>query len=115
MNTRTELELAALIIVVGAIGLALLARALHRRGHTPVRRNQARFSADLKSQSVISKGGRDEPDDAEQFAADAALAEQEALATHNAVPLDAAFDYLSARIAGQRAREPRPTPWRKSQ
>lgn len=49
-----------------------------------------------------------------QFASDAALAEQETLATGKAVPLEAAFEYLGARIAGQRARKPRPTSWRKS-
>lgn len=42
-----------------------------------------------------------------QFAADAARAEQEALASGKAVPLNTAFDYLGDRIAGRRARKPR--------
>jgi hypothetical protein len=33
MSTQTGLELAALIIVCGAVGLALIARALHKRSH----------------------------------------------------------------------------------
>jgi predicted transcriptional regulator len=49
-----------------------------------------------------------------QFAAAAERAEQEALASGRAVPLDAAFDYLGARVSGRRARKPRLTAWRKS-
>lgn len=50
-----------------------------------------------------------------QFAADAARSESEALLSGKAVPLDAAFDYLGARLAGRRVRRPRATPWRRSE
>jgi predicted transcriptional regulator len=49
-----------------------------------------------------------------QFAADAERAEQEALASGRAVPLEAAFEYLGARVSGRRPRKPRLTAWRKS-
>jgi predicted transcriptional regulator len=49
-----------------------------------------------------------------QFSADAARSEKETLSSGKAVPLDAAFEYLGARLAGRRVRKPPPTLWRKS-
>lgn len=48
------------------------------------------------------------------FAADADSAEAEAIASGTAYTLDAAFGYLQAPAAGQRARKPRARPWRES-
>jgi predicted transcriptional regulator len=49
----------------------------------------------------------------EQFAADAAESEEQALRSGKAISLDAAFDYLGARIAGKEPRRPRSRAWRK--
>ena len=46
-----------------------------------------------------------------RFAADAAASETATLASGKAIPLDAAFDYLQARIAGQTTRRPRARRW----
>jgi predicted transcriptional regulator len=49
-----------------------------------------------------------------QFAADSAESERETLATGKAHPLDTAFKYLEARIAGKKVRQPRTRAWRAS-
>jgi predicted transcriptional regulator len=50
----------------------------------------------------------------ERFAQDAALSESEAMESGKAVPLEAAFDYLQARVAGKPVRRPRARTWRES-
>ena len=50
----------------------------------------------------------------EQFAADAAESEKEAMATGKAFDLTATFGYLQARLSGRRARRPRARAWRAS-
>lgn len=49
-----------------------------------------------------------------RFAADAAQAESQALASGKAIALDSVFDYLEARVAGRKARRPRARRWRVS-
>jgi predicted transcriptional regulator len=49
-----------------------------------------------------------------RFSEDAALAESEATESGKAVPVDAAFDYLEARVAGRSVRRPRARAWRAS-
>ena len=49
-----------------------------------------------------------------QFAADAADSEREALDSGKAHSLDAAFNYLGARVAGKKVRPPRARAWRAS-
>ena len=49
-----------------------------------------------------------------QFAADSAVSEAEAMASGTAIPLESAFDYLGARLAGQKLRRPRARRWRAS-
>jgi predicted transcriptional regulator len=49
-----------------------------------------------------------------RFAADAAESESEAMATGKSIGLDAAFDYLEARVTGHKARRPRLRRWRAS-
>ena len=49
-----------------------------------------------------------------EFSAHAAESEHEALATGKAHALDAAFNYLEARMAGKRVRQPRARAWRAS-
>jgi predicted transcriptional regulator len=49
-----------------------------------------------------------------RFAAEAAQSERETLAGHTTYGLAAAFDYLSARVAGKRTRRPRLHRWRAS-
>lgn len=51
----------------------------------------------------------------ERFAADAAASEKEAMESGKAVPVDAVFDYLEARVAGRPVRRPRARAWRASQ
>jgi hypothetical protein len=50
----------------------------------------------------------------ERFASDSAVSESEAMASGKAIPLDVAFDYLEARVAGKKARRPRVRAWRAS-
>ena len=50
----------------------------------------------------------------EEFAAAAARSEQQALASGKAIPLDSAFDYLEARMAGRRVKKPQARSWRAS-
>ena len=50
----------------------------------------------------------------EQFAAEAAASEAQALADGKAYPLGAAFDYLHKRVAEPKARRPRARVWRAS-
>jgi hypothetical protein len=50
----------------------------------------------------------------QQFAAEAAESEREALGTGKAHSLDATFDYLAARIGGKNPRRPRARSWRAS-
>jgi predicted transcriptional regulator len=50
----------------------------------------------------------------QQFAAEAAESEREALGSGKAHSLDAAFDYLAARIGGKNPRRPRARSWRAS-
>ena len=50
----------------------------------------------------------------ERFAADSALAEQEAMASGKAFSLASAFDYLEARVAGKKLKRPRAHAWRAS-
>ena len=49
-----------------------------------------------------------------QFAADATESERETLTTGKAHGLDAAFNYLEARVAGKKVRHPRARAWRAS-
>ena len=49
-----------------------------------------------------------------RFAADADLAEREAMATGRGHTLEAAFDHLAARVSGRPARRPRARSWRAS-
>ena len=49
-----------------------------------------------------------------RFAADAAESEREALESGKAYPLDVAFNYLEARVAGKKPRHPRARTWRAS-
>jgi predicted transcriptional regulator len=49
-----------------------------------------------------------------RFAADAAESEREALESGKAYALDAAFNYLEARVVGKRSRQPRARVWRAS-
>ena len=49
-----------------------------------------------------------------RFAAEAARAESEAMASGKAVALAAAFDYLEAKLAGRKIRRPRARQWRAS-
>lgn len=49
-----------------------------------------------------------------QFARDAALSEEEALASGKAIGIDAAFDYLAGRASGTKARRPKARAWRPS-
>jgi hypothetical protein len=49
-----------------------------------------------------------------QFAQDATHSEEEALASGKAIGLDAAFDYLTARVSGTKARRPKARSWRSS-
>jgi predicted transcriptional regulator len=49
-----------------------------------------------------------------QFAADAADSERETLDSGKAHSLDAAFNYLDARVAGKKVRPPRARAWRAS-
>jgi predicted transcriptional regulator len=50
----------------------------------------------------------------QRFSDDAALAEKEAVESGKAIPLDAAFHYLEARIEGKSVRRPRARIWRAS-
>jgi len=50
----------------------------------------------------------------ERFAADASEAERETVASGKAYGLDAAFDYLAARVSGKKSRRPRARSWRAS-
>jgi predicted transcriptional regulator len=50
----------------------------------------------------------------EQFAADSAKSEKEAMASGKAISLEASFDYLNARLSGRKARRPRARVWRGS-
>lgn len=50
----------------------------------------------------------------EQFAADAAQSEQEAMASGKAFNLAGTFDYLAARVSGKKIRRPRARAWRAS-
>jgi len=50
----------------------------------------------------------------QRFAAEAAESEREALGSGKALALDAAFDYLAARIGGKNPRRPRARSWRAS-
>ena len=50
----------------------------------------------------------------QQFAAEAAESEREALGTGKAHSLDATFNYLAARIGGKNPRRPRARSWRAS-
>jgi len=50
----------------------------------------------------------------ERFASEAEESEREALASGKAVPLDAAFDYLEARVARKKVRSPKARSWRAS-
>jgi predicted transcriptional regulator len=50
----------------------------------------------------------------QRFAAEAAESEREALGSGKAHSLDAAFDYLTAKIGGKKARRPRARSWRAS-
>ena len=50
----------------------------------------------------------------QQFAAEAAESEREALESGKAHSLDATFGYLAARIGGKNPRRPRPRSWRAS-
>jgi predicted transcriptional regulator len=50
----------------------------------------------------------------ERFAADAAAAEAQALDSGKAHPLNDAFDYLDAKLAGRKVRRPRERAWRAS-
>ncbi len=50
----------------------------------------------------------------QQFAAEAAESEREALGSGKAHSLDATFDYLAARIGGKNPRRPRARSWRAS-
>jgi len=50
----------------------------------------------------------------QRFAAEAAESEREALGSGKAYSLDAAFDYLAARIGGKNPRRPRARSWRAS-
>jgi predicted transcriptional regulator len=49
-----------------------------------------------------------------QFAADASESEREALNSGKTHAIDAAFNYLDARVAGKKVRPPRARPWRES-
>lgn len=49
-----------------------------------------------------------------QFAAESAKSETEALASGTAIPLESAFDYLGARLAGRKLLRPRARRWRAS-
>jgi len=49
-----------------------------------------------------------------EFAADAAASEREALDGGKTYPLDAAFEFLEARMAGKRPRRPKARAWRGS-
>jgi predicted transcriptional regulator len=66
------------------------------------------FMVDLLSQEA------DRAELRQRFSDDAALSEKEAMESGKAVRLDAAFDYLEARIAGKSARRPRARTWRAS-
>jgi predicted transcriptional regulator len=48
----------------------------------------------------------------QQFAADADESEREAMERGMTHPLDATFDYLGARLSGNRPRRPRASSWR---
>ena len=50
----------------------------------------------------------------QRFAAEAAESEQEALRSGKAHSLAASFDYLAARISGEKPRRPRARSWRAS-
>ena len=50
----------------------------------------------------------------ERFAIDSAESERETMASRKALPLEAAFDYLEARVAGKKVRRPRARAWRAS-
>lgn len=50
----------------------------------------------------------------ERFATDSAVSESETMTSGKAVPLEAAFDYLEARVAGRKIRRPRARAWRAS-
>jgi len=50
----------------------------------------------------------------QQFAAEAAESEREAIDSGKAHSLDATFDYLAARIGGKNPRRPRARSWRAS-
>ncbi len=50
----------------------------------------------------------------EQFAADAEQSENQAMTSGKAYGLNETFDYLAARIAGNKARKPRARAWRAS-
>lgn len=49
-----------------------------------------------------------------QFAVDAEESERETLSGGKTYPLDAAFEFLQARVAGKRARRPKARAWRGS-
>jgi predicted transcriptional regulator len=49
-----------------------------------------------------------------RFAAEAAQSEAETMASGKAVPLNDAFTYLDARLAGRKTRRPRLRRWRES-
>ena len=50
----------------------------------------------------------------ERFASDSDVSESETMASGKAFPLDVAFDYLEARVAGKKIRRPRTRAWRAS-
>ena len=50
----------------------------------------------------------------ERFAADSAESERETMASGKAFPVDAAFDYLQARVTGKKVRRPLARTWRAS-
>lgn len=49
-----------------------------------------------------------------RFAMDCAESERDTMASGKALPLETAFEYLEARVAGKRVRRPRARAWRAS-
>jgi predicted transcriptional regulator len=50
----------------------------------------------------------------ERFASDAARSEAERMASGKTIGVEAAFDYLDAKLRGRKARRPRARKWRES-
>ena len=50
----------------------------------------------------------------ERFSIDSDDSERETMASRKALPLEAAFNYLEARVAGKKVRRPRARAWRAS-